>query len=354
MRYALDPSMPVLLRPDGAVQIGWDPRRAVLVCPPTGLTPSGLAAVLRALGAPMPLDMARRLAVPHGLEDSAGFSALLDDLVAAGVLRGEGADDGRRALSIRVHGGGPLSELLTEGLRCSGARVSRTSHANAAGAAAGVDLVVLADFLAADPRLVRDLQSAGVPHLPVRVRDGAGIVGPLVIPGLSSCLSCVELYRTDRDPAWPALAAQLREMVGTADRPTLLATAALALDQVQQIIAGVRGAGATPPAAPAPPATLNATLEIDVASSTISARRWVRHPLCGCWPEPRRAEPSAVRHAWGPTSHIRNSAGAPTPLPASERQRRRQVVAERDAAAERDAVAERDAAARPAHGSSRD
>jgi hypothetical protein len=80
----------------------------------------------------------------------------------------------------------------------------------------------------------------------------------------------------------------------------------------------------------------------------------VRHPLCGCWPEPRRAEPSAVRHAWGPTSHIRNSAGAPTPLPASERQRRRQVVAERDAAAERDAVAERDAAARPAHGSSRD
>ena len=33
-RYALNPATPVLLRPDGAVQVGWDPRRAVLVRPP--------------------------------------------------------------------------------------------------------------------------------------------------------------------------------------------------------------------------------------------------------------------------------------------------------------------------------
>lgn len=282
MRYALDPAMPVLLRPDGAVQIGWDPRRAVLVRPPTGLTPGGLAAVLRALTAPMPLEAARRLAGGHGLVDGPGFEALLDDLLAAGVLRVERSDSGRRALSIRVHGCGPLSQMLVDGLRCSGARVGQTSHANAAGAAAGVDLVVLADTLAADPRLLRDLHSAGVPHLQVRVRDGAGVVGPLVIPGLTSCLSCADLHRTDRDPAWPALAAQLREVVGTADRPTLLATAALALSQLQQIITGTRGVGDST-AAP-PPATLDATLEVDVATQTIAARRWGRHPLCGCWP----------------------------------------------------------------------
>jgi hypothetical protein len=28
----------------------------------------------------------------------------------------------------------------------------------------------------------------GVPHLVVRVRDGTGLVGPLVIPGVTSCL----------------------------------------------------------------------------------------------------------------------------------------------------------------------
>jgi hypothetical protein len=52
-----------------------------------------------------------------------------------------------------------------------------------------VDLVVLSDYLVADPRMVRDLHSQGVPHLPVRVRDGTGLVGPLVIPGVTSCLN---------------------------------------------------------------------------------------------------------------------------------------------------------------------
>jgi len=38
------------------------------------------------------------------------------------------------------------------------------------------------------PRRLRDVHSRGVPHLPVRVRDGIGLVGPPVIPGVTSCL----------------------------------------------------------------------------------------------------------------------------------------------------------------------
>ncbi len=53
MRYCLDPALPVLLRPDGAVQVGWNPRRAVLVRPPDGLSPTALAGVLRAMAVPM-------------------------------------------------------------------------------------------------------------------------------------------------------------------------------------------------------------------------------------------------------------------------------------------------------------
>ena len=78
------------------------------------------------------------------------------------------------------------------------------------------------------------------PHLPVRVRDGAGLVGPLVVPGVTSCLRCADLHRSDRDAAWPAVAAQLRDTVGSADRATVLATAALALNQVDRVIAAVR------------------------------------------------------------------------------------------------------------------
>ena len=263
--------MPVLLRPDGAVQVGWDPRRAVLVRPPSGMSPGGLASVLRALSSPLTRAEVGRLA------GVSGFDALLDGLVSAGVVRASGPAVAGRSLSIRVHGAGPLSDLLADGLRCSGARISRSGVAG--GAAAGVDLVVLADSLAPDPRLVRELQSGGVPHLPVLMRDGTGLVGPLVIPGRSSCLCCVDLHRTDRDPAWPALAAQLRTVVGTADRAAVLATSALALSQLQQIISAVQGRAVEPPA----PATMNATLEVDVGSQSIVARRWPRHPLCGCW-----------------------------------------------------------------------
>ena len=103
--------------------------------------------------------------------------------------------------------------------------------------------MVLSDNLVADPRMLRDLHSQRVAHLAVRVRDGTGLVGPLVIPGVTSCLGCADLHRRDRDAAWPAVAAQLRDTVGVADRATLLATAALALSQVNRVIGAVHGVG---------------------------------------------------------------------------------------------------------------
>ena len=94
---------------------------------------------------------------------------------------------GLLAKTFAVTGRGPLSELLVEALRCSGARIAQSSQPHATVSHAAVDLVV-SDYLVADPRMVRDLHSQGVPHLPVRVRDGTGLVGPLVIPGVTSCL----------------------------------------------------------------------------------------------------------------------------------------------------------------------
>jgi hypothetical protein len=277
--YALDPAMPVLLRPDGAVQVGWDPRRAVLIRPPCGLAAAELARLLRSMRSPTPISELRRHAVDRGLKQADGLTDLVAQLVGAGVAT-ECRQPRGRAASIRIHGRGPLSELLVEALRCSGARIAHSSQPHAAVSPAAVDLVVLSDYLVADPRMVRDLHSQGVSHLPVRVRDGTGLVGPLVIPGVTSCLGCADLHRSDRDAAWPAIAAQLRDTVGVADRATLLATAALALSQVNRVIAAVRGQEAVPD--PAPPAALNATLEFDVNAGSIVARQWTKHPLCSC------------------------------------------------------------------------
>lgn len=77
--------------------------------------------------------------------------------------------------------------------------VSQSHHGNAS--VAGADLVVLADALATDPRLLRELHTARC-----AAPAGAGarrvrFVGPLVIPGVTSCLSRVDRHRTDRDAA---------------------------------------------------------------------------------------------------------------------------------------------------------
>ncbi len=276
--YALDPALPVLLRPDGAVQVGWDPRRAVLVRPPGGLPAAELAALLRSMRSPTPIAELQRRAGDR-LQDADGLTNLVAQLVGAGVATECGRSRGRAA-SIRIHGRGPLSDLLVEALRCSGARIAHSSQPHAAVSPTDVDLVVLSDYLVADPRMVRDLHSRGVAHLPVRVRDGTGLVGPLVIPGVTSCLGCADLHRSDRDAAWPAIAAQLRDTVGVADRATLLATAALALSQVNRVIAAVRGQAGVPD--PAPPPALNATLEFDLNAGSIVARQWTKHPLCSC------------------------------------------------------------------------
>jgi bacteriocin biosynthesis cyclodehydratase domain-containing protein len=276
--HTLDPAMPVLLRPDGTVQVGWDPRRAVLVQPPNGLSCSALADLLRAMQDGVSADNLAALASAHGLAD---IGSLISALTAAGVLRTDSPDSPpreRRSAAIRIHGRGPLSDLLAGALRCSGSRVATSRLGHATVSSATTDLVVLSDFLVADPRLVRELQAARVPHLPVRIRDGVGLIGPLVLPGATSCLNCADLHRGDRDAAWPAVAAQLQGAVGTADRATVLATAAVALDQVNRVVDAIRGGRR----GDEPPPTLNATLEFDVGTRTTVVRRWTRHPRCSC------------------------------------------------------------------------
>ncbi len=277
--HTLNPAMPVLVRPDGVVQVGWDPRRAMLVEPPDGLSAAALADLLRAMQSGVTAAELQALAVNRGIVDAAAMTDLVTSLVEGGLATATPAHT--RSASIRIHGRGPLSDLLASALRCSGARV-RQSRLNHAGVTPGTaDLVVLSDFLVADPHLLRDLHRARIPHLPVRVRDGTGLVGPLVIPGVTSCLGCTDLYRSDRDAAWPAVAAQLRDAVGSADRATMLGTAALALNQVDRVIQAVHESD-DPRRAGHPPPTLDTTLEFDVRTGSTTSRRWSRHPRCEC------------------------------------------------------------------------
>jgi hypothetical protein len=120
--------------------------------------------------------------------------------------------------------------------------------------------------------LTRSFLSTGTPHLMVSVRDGTGVVGPLVVPGQSSCLRCLDLTRTDRDPQWPQIAAQLAD-----HRRPMACEAALAV-----ALAGHAALHAlTFLDGEAAPATVNGTIEVR-ADGRVGRRSWVPHPRCGC------------------------------------------------------------------------
>lgn len=114
------------------------------------------------------------------------------------------------------------------------------------------------------------------PHLMIAVRDATVVVGPLVPPGGQPCLNCVDLHRQDRDPGWPALAAQLGEPdLEPTSAPTVLASAAYAAGEVLAYLDG----GA--------PETVGATVEIR-GPGRMRRRTWAPHPDCDCRRHRRR------------------------------------------------------------------
>ncbi|HTE72233.1 MAG TPA: ThiF family adenylyltransferase [Actinomycetes bacterium] len=154
------------------------------------------------------------------------------------------------------------------------------------------DLVVLApDAAGPDRRQVDQLMRDEQAHLFAAVRPSVGVVGPLVLPGRSSCARCHDLHRRDRDAGWPTVAAQLRALPGGAASRAGQATRSIGADACDVVLATAVAAqtclqvlafldGGTP----APPA-VDGTIEVSLAEGSVRRRSWSVHPSCGCgWP----------------------------------------------------------------------
>ncbi|UNX53944.1 ThiF family adenylyltransferase [Georgenia sp. TF02-10] len=134
-----------------------------------------------------------------------------------------------------------------------------------------VDVAVAVFHGVADPVRLRPLAQEDVVHLPVVVREVDVSIGPLVTPGVGPCSRCLDLHRTDADPAWPALATQLRvQPAPGTDAAVAHLGAALA---AHQVLAAVDGRAT---------ALVSATLEVDALDPLPVLRRWSVHPECGC------------------------------------------------------------------------
>ncbi|MDQ3887398.1 MAG: ThiF family adenylyltransferase [Actinomycetota bacterium] len=153
-------------------------------------------------------------------------------------------------------------------------RAARGVRTEPAGARSSPDLVVVTDAVVPDPDVALDLVVRRRPHLAVYAQESVAAVGPLVLPGRSSCLRCVELQRADADPAWPKLAAQLASAASNAGLACTQLAAALAVEQVLAALAGPEAASRS--------LTWGASLELDPLRGVLHRRPWPIHPRCGC------------------------------------------------------------------------
>lgn len=206
-RYVLAAGRPILLRPDGAVQLGWDPRRAVLVRPPTEMSQVQLTDLLRALQGGTTRD--ELIAAAESFDDDT-IDELIAALTEAGMLTVTAAPRGRP---------GRHPSACTVADRCRNCwPTACAAQVPGSGTAPTPHQVGSGRHRPGGAGRLPGHRPATAPRTASRRNRppaGAGarrrrLVGPLVIPGRTSCLQCADLHRTDRDAAWPAVATQLR------------------------------------------------------------------------------------------------------------------------------------------------
>lgn len=72
-----------------------------------------------------------------------------------------------------------------------------------------IDCAVLISQQVIDPRRYAMWINRDIPHIAVTFDAEKVWVSPVIVPGLSACLFCLEKMRTDENPNWPVIATQL-------------------------------------------------------------------------------------------------------------------------------------------------
>jgi hypothetical protein len=300
----LVPYAPVIQRAKDELQVGIDPDTALV------FRGKGFGALLARLDGSQSTSDVRTAARAVGLT-RLQVTWALDALTAAGLLAERGVAPYAEALAplqVRLIGAGqvgyqiarvlvasglgtlhvydnePPDPLLypTAGVLTSRAEALRSALAEMGTTictlghwskpeAAPLDLTIVACDRPELDRVIADhLLRIDQPHLVVRCWGNGVSIGPLVLAGQTSCLSCADLARSDADPHWPAVLTQLSRL-RVESSPALLAWAASVA--VAQALAYLHGEL---------PEAAGATLELSWPDFVTRLRRWPAHPSCGC------------------------------------------------------------------------
>jgi bacteriocin biosynthesis cyclodehydratase domain-containing protein len=200
-----------------------------------------------------------------------------EPVLAVASLAGQDADGGaqllarRAATAVIVRGRGLIADLVTELLTRSGLAACIDMAGPRRGREASLTVLVGHP----QPEDITELHRQRQTHLAVCVSEAIGVVGPLVQPGKTACLRCLDLVRAERDPAWPLILAQLPagRLDATAGE-AVLATAVAAQAAAQVAAFADRSELAA--------ATANGTLEMALPDWQWRRRTWLPHEACTC------------------------------------------------------------------------
>jgi hypothetical protein len=183
---------------------------------------------------------------------------------------GRGAGD---ASSVHVSGRPDAGTGRAETARAS-RRQTRSGRPPASGTMTVLpDLAIVTGHQA--PALPSSLMADRVPHLAASASEAIGVVGPLVLPGRTACLRCLDHTRADKDPAWPLILAQLAARQPDPPACDAALVAAVAAQASARALAFIDKA-------PAADAVINGTLELVLPAWQWRRRTWRPHEACAC------------------------------------------------------------------------
>ena len=212
--------------------------------------------------------------------DSPATRAALTRLAAAGLLEDPAADavrrERRRACTVVLDAPEELTAAIGAVLRRAGLGVLAPgaplpAHRGGEGAPSTAPLCAL---VVRDGILARgDLDEAtrtGLPHLVIASDHAGTVIGPFVVPGVSTCVRCVDAHRSTRDPRWPVLVEQAARQAAPPRDPVRHALA------ISWAAGDLRlwAEGRTP-------STWSATVRVE-DTMALTRESWERHPACGC------------------------------------------------------------------------
>jgi bacteriocin biosynthesis cyclodehydratase domain-containing protein len=211
--YRLSPDLPLVWTSATSIQVGIDPPRAHLHDIPDNAAP-----LLHALAQGTPASGLAMLARVHRVSEE--WVTHLVDTLRPALAASRPAQPIRLEAWSTSRAIGGLSALA----RQSGVEMVVPEAISDDHLPTGDTVVLVSDYLV-HPRWADQLARENIPHLSVVFSDQTIAVGPLVTPGDTPCLVCVESHRRDDMVGWLEVSSQLWGKQSPLHTPTNIAMA---------------------------------------------------------------------------------------------------------------------------------